>query len=210
MAALSPDLKTRSRVAAALVAVLAAAAVMGADRPRPVNQEVSLDAASSEVDYRSNTIVFRDIVIAQGGIRVTAEQARATGLDFEKSTWRFLGKVRITVDGGAMKSNEATVNFLASRITRATILGNPAEFEQPRAGTAEMARGRAGSIAYDVPGGIIPLSRSAWLSDGRSEISGEELVYNVREQRVQAQAPAGRSDRVRITIRPRATRPPSP
>ena len=62
---------------------------------------VTLDAASSDVDYRSNTVLFRDIVITQGGVRVAAARARATGLDFDDSTWTFSGAVRITVDGGA-------------------------------------------------------------------------------------------------------------
>ncbi len=36
---------------------------------------VTLDAASSDVDYRSNMVVFRDIVITQGAVRVAAQQA---------------------------------------------------------------------------------------------------------------------------------------
>jgi lipopolysaccharide transport protein LptA len=112
--------------------------------------------------------------------------------------------VRITVDGGELTSDEATVDFRSNRITRASIAGRPAQFQQARPGTGEIARGRAGSILYDVPRGTITLSRDAWLSDGRNEISGQQLVYDVRGQRVQAQsAPGTGSDRVRITIRPR-------
>lgn len=166
---------------------------------------VSLDAASSEVDYRSNTVNFRDVVISQGGMRVAAESARATGLNFENATWDFRGNVRITVNGGSLRSDEAKVDFAANRITRATISGSPAQFEQKRAETTELARGRAGRIVYDVPAGTVKLTQDAWLTDGRNDISGQELVYNVREQRVQAEAKPGNSDRVRITIRPRET-----
>ncbi len=56
---------------------------------------------------------------------------------------------------------------------------------------------------YDVPTGTVKLTQDAWLTDGRNDISGQELVYNVREQRVQAEAKPGNTDRVRITIRPR-------
>ncbi len=166
---------------------------------------VSLDAASSEVDYRTNTVNFRDVVISQGGMRVAAQTARATGLNFENATWNFRGNVRITVDGGSLKSDEAKVDFAANRISRATIAGSPAQFEQKRAGTSELARGRAGRIEYDVPTGTVKLTQDAWLTDGRNDISGQELVYNVREQRVQAEAKPGNTDRVRITIRPRDT-----
>lgn len=201
----------------ALTAGLAAAAVLAAPplaEPRGVNstptgatrdQAVSLDAASSDVDYRTNTVNFRDVVIRQGTTRVAADAARATGLDFENATWTFSGNVRISVDGGALRSSEALVTFDRNRITRATITGTPAEFEQRRADSAEVARGRAGRIEYDVAAGTVTLSDEAWLTDGRNEISGRELVYSVREQRVQAQTRPGDSGRVRITIRPRPT-----
>ena len=37
---------------------------------------ITLDAASSEVDYKTNTVLFRDLSITQGETRVTAERAR--------------------------------------------------------------------------------------------------------------------------------------
>ena len=166
-------------------------------------QPVSLEAASSDVDYKSNTVTFRDISITQGDLRVTADSARATGLDFEKSTWSFRGTVRISVEGGKLQSNEAVVTFADNKISKAIITGSPAQFEQQRKGSNEMARGRANNINYDVLAGVLRLTSDAWLSDGRNEISGRELVYNVREQHVQAQSAPGDTDRVRITIRPR-------
>jgi lipopolysaccharide transport protein LptA len=168
---------------------------------------VSLDAASSDVDYRSNTVNFRDVVVTQGMTRVSADAARATGLNFENATWNFSGNVRISVDGGTLRSDQAVVDFARNRITRATITGSPAEFEQRRADSADIARGRAARIEYDVPAGTVVLSGEAWLTDGRNEISGSELVYSVREQRVQAQAQPGDAGRVRITIRPQRDEP---
>jgi lipopolysaccharide export system protein LptA len=72
-----------------------------------------------------------------------------------------------------------------------------------------MARGRAESIEYDLVKRTVRLSDDAWLSDGSNEIRGQQLVYDLREQRVEAGSRAGRQDRVQITIRPGAT-PPSP
>jgi lipopolysaccharide transport protein LptA len=171
---------------------------------------VQLDAASSEVDYRNNTVNFHDIIITQGSARVAADQAHATGLNFENSTWVFTGNVRITMDGGKLRSRQANVEFRNQKISRATILGEPAEFEQPRKGSSEIARGHSASIVYDLLGGIVTLTGDAWLSDGRNEIKGRELVYNVKEQRVKAQTQAGDKERVRITIRPRDTVAPAP
>lgn len=165
--------------------------------------DITLDASSSEVDYRSSTLLFRDVVITQGNVRVSAQRSRATGLDFNDSTWTFSGMVRLTVDGGELRSDEATVVFERNRIVRATIRGKQAEFEQ-KLRDGGNARGRAGSITYEMTAGTVTLREDAWLSDdGRSEIRGDPLLYNVREQRVQAGKPAGSSERVRIVIRPR-------
>ncbi len=123
-----------------LAADVPAATPPAAPRPASRDLPVSLDAASSEVDYRTNTVNFRDVVISQGGMRVAAESARATGLNFENATWNFRGNVRITVDGGSLRSDEAKVDFAANRIARATISGSPAQFEQKRAETTELAR----------------------------------------------------------------------
>jgi len=171
--------------------------------------DITLDAASSEVDYRSNTLLFRDVVITQGTVRVAAQRARATGLDFNEATWSFSGAVRIDVDGGALRSEDATVVFAGNRVVRATIRGQQAEFEQALKNGGR-ARGKAGSITYELAAGTVTLRENAWLSDdGRSEIRGDPLVYNVREQRVQAGQPAGSNERVRILIRPKPNTPAS-
>lgn len=172
--------------------------------------EITLDAASSEVDYRSNTLLFRDVIISQGGARVAAQRAQATGLDFDNAIWTLSGVVRINVDGGELRSEEATVVFERNRIVRATIRGQPAEFEQ-RLKDGGKARGRADNIVYEMTAGTVTLRENAWLSDdGRSEIRGDQLVYDVGAQRVQAGKPAGGSERVRIIIRPRAPTSPAP
>jgi lipopolysaccharide transport protein LptA len=172
---------------------------------------VSVDAASSEIDTKSNTVVFKDVVISQGDMRVQAERARATGLNFANSRWNFEGNVRIDAEQhGNLRSDQAVVEFRDNHIARATITGKPAEFEQKRA-NSQVARGHADEILYDVNDGTVRLTEQAWLSDGQNEISGPLLVYNIREQRVQAVGAtiastpdaAGAADqRVHISIAP--------
>lgn len=166
--------------------------------------EIVLDAASSEVDYRSGTLLFRDVVITQGAVRVQAERARATGLDFKEATWTFSGKVRITVQDGELRSDEAVVTFVADRVTRAVVRGKPAELEQ-KLKDGGRARGRAASLTYETALGKVTLRGDASLSDGRSDIRGEQLVYDINAQRVQAGKASGGDDRVRIVIRPQGT-----
>ena len=175
--------------------------------PAAGQQPITVDAASSEVDYRTNTVVFSQVVISQGATRVQADHAHATGLNFANSRWTFDGRVRIDAEQrGSLRSDQAVVEFRDNRIARATITGKPAEFEQKRTGSEQMARGHADEIIYDVDEGTVRLTSDAWLSDGQNEISGPLLVYNIRAERVQADASPG-GERVHITITPHGTAP---
>lgn len=204
---LTAGLATSGVAAAQTTAPAAAPAATQAAPPKAAKArdgEIVLDAASSEVDYRSGTLLFRDVVITQGAVRVQAERARATGLDFKEATWTFSGKVRMTVQDGELRSDEAVVTFVADRVARAVVRGKPAELEQ-RLKDGGKARGRAASLTYETAGGKVTLRGDAWLSDGRSEIRGEQLVYDIGAQRVQAGKASGGDDRVRIVIRPQGT-----
>jgi lipopolysaccharide transport protein LptA len=166
---------------------------------------ITVDAASSEVDYRTNTVVFSQVVISQGTMRVQADHAHASGLNFANSRWTFDGHVRIdAAPSGSLRSDQAVVEFRDNHIARATASGKPAQFEQPRADSQQMARGHADEIVYDVNEGTVRLSNDAWLSDGVNEISGPLLVYNIRAQRVQAATQPGSDQRVHITITPQS------
>lgn len=194
-------------IVAVLIVVLAAAPVQAAAPFASPDQPISLDAASSDFDYRNNRLVFRKVRILQGEMSVAADEATATGLEFQNSQWVFTGAVQIRLPNGALDSDSATITFHNNQITQAVIAGTPATFEQRREQQA-LARGRAGNMAYDVTKGTIELTGQAWLTDGQNEITGETLVYDIGRERVYAnpgeQDPGG----VSITINPRSVTPP--
>ena len=68
-------------------------------------QAIALDAQSSELDYKNNNLIFRKVRISQGNMSVAADQAQATGLDFENSRWVFRGNVKITMEQGQLTSD---------------------------------------------------------------------------------------------------------
>jgi lipopolysaccharide transport protein LptA len=194
----------------ALAGALFAAGLLGVGvaeaAPVPcANQEIVVDAEPLEMDYRNNNAVLRNVVITQCGTRIQAGEARITGgLNFENSQWTISGDVRITAEGGSLNSDKAIVSFRNKVISAATITGAPARFEQQREdGTT--ARGHANTIDYETANGTVSFSTNAKLTYGRNEISGQQLVYNIRTQSVQGQANPGaaRGDgRVRIVIQP--------
>src|SRR6202166_40206 len=133
-------------------------------------QAISLDAQSSELDYKNNNLIFRKVRISQGNMSVAADQAQATGLDFENSRWVFRGNVKITMEQGQLASDEAEITFAKKLLSKAIAHGKPATFEQRIAKTGKLAQGHADTIDYDVAKGVVRLSKSAWLSDGDREI----------------------------------------
>jgi lipopolysaccharide transport protein LptA len=167
-------------------------------------QSISLDAQSSELDYKNNNLIFRKVRIAQGTMSVTADQAQATGLDFENSHWVFRGNVKITMEQGLLTSDEADITFVKKLLSKAVVNGNPAAFEQRIAKTGKLAQGHAATIDYDVARGVVHLSQNAWMSDGEREILGESLKYNVLAQTIIAEGSEQGSQRVHIVITPPA------
>ena len=198
-----------SGLGACAAAAVQAAVAPAATPPLPALTQpshqlpITVDAASSEVDYRTNTVEFTQVVISQGAMRVQADHAHASGLNFANSRWTFEGHVRIDAEPrGSLRADQAVVEFRDNRIARATANGKPAEFEQPRTDSGQMARGHADEIVYDVNEGTVRLTDNAWLSDGTNEISGPLLVYNIRAQHVQAATQSGTDQRVHIVIQP--------
>jgi lipopolysaccharide transport protein LptA len=176
----------------------------GAESPRGT-EKIVLSAVPLDIDYRNNRARFREVVITQGDVRIEAAEANVVGgLDFENGEWTVSGNVRIRAEGGSLKSDKAVVQFRNNLISQAVVTGTPAEFEQQRKdGTT--SRGHASTISYEPGSGTVKLRENAWLSSGCNELKGEQLVYNIKTQRVegQPQAVPGAGGRITITIQPK-------
>jgi lipopolysaccharide transport protein LptA len=185
--------------------LLALPAGSGAEALGKSDLPINLEAASTDFDYKNNSLVFKRVRITQGEMQVDAEEARATGLNFDNSEWELKGDVRITVRDGNLSSDEATVTFRNNEILRAVIVGDPASFEQKLRESQQLARGRADKITYDVKASTVQLNGDAWLTDGQNQIEGATLIYNIGEQRVAANPNATTPGGVKITINPRSS-----
>lgn len=185
----------RPLLAAALLCIAAGAAVAQERQRLPI----TVEARSSDFDYKNSVLVFNDVTIVQGPTRITAQKAQASGLDFDDSRWEFSGAVRMTLTDGALASDTARVRFAKGEIQSATVTGAPATFEQRR--ETELAQGHANRIDYDLDRGTVELAGDAWLSDGRNEITGATLVYSTGSQRVISKT------QVVITIKPHEQAP---
>ena len=205
--------RVTERAAVAALALLSVAS-LGADaktQERP--PEITYDASSMEADYKTHMMRLKDVTIKYGKMTVRADRALATASDFKNSRWTFNGNVRIDAEPrGNLRSDEAVVEFHDNQLKRATATGNPAEFDQTREDSNAVTHGRADQIVYDVGPGTVRLSSDhhpddrAWVSDGRSDIRSPVIVYNLREERVEATTASGATSspdtRVHVTIDP--------
>jgi lipopolysaccharide transport protein LptA len=202
MAASSP--KAPILVLLAALLATASARAPGAS-PGSAAGPITLDAASSELDLRTNNVFFRKVRIAQGPMSVTADQGQATreGLNsFDNSLWVFRGNVKITTDTGQLLADEAQIDFVKKLLSKAVAHGKPAEFEERIEKNGKVAHGHADDIDYDATKQIVHFTKNAWLSDGQNEVRGESLKYNMAAQSIIADAAEQNSQRVHIIIQP--------
>lgn len=195
-----------------LAAALCAACITGWLGAHAATQDereklpIVIDASSTEGNLPNNTLVMHDVTISQGDLKIRADKASVVGgLNYQNSKWTISGGVRINAQGGSLSSDEAVVTFTNNVITRAIITGAPAEFEGLREGATQPARGRARTIDYETASGNVSLKDDAWLSHDCNELTGPELVYNIKTQSFQGQTQPGngRGGQFHFTIQPK-------
>lgn len=166
---------------------------------------ISLDANSTDYDGKNSMLMFTGLKLSQGNIGIQADEGRASKLDFEDSVWRFTGNVIIDVENGHIECDAADLQFSNHQLLVADITGAPATFELTRLDSDDVTYAEAGVLRYDLQAGIIEFSENATITEGGNQISSSFLVYNIAEQRINAQSSDDGENRVRIIYTPRET-----
>ena len=142
------------------------------------------------MDYRNNNAVLRDVVITPmrhphpGGRGAHHRRPRFR----EQPAGRFPATCASRPRAATCAPTRPIVSFRNKLISAATITGTPAQFEQQR-DDGTTARGHANTIDYETAERHRELQcANAWLSYGRNEITGQQLVYNIRTQSVEGQS----------------------
>jgi lipopolysaccharide transport protein LptA len=164
---------------------------------------ISLDADSSEYDGKSTMVVFEGLRLTQGSIGIEADEGRASKLDFKDSVWQLSGNVIIDVENGHIECDSADLTFTDYKLMLATITGSPASFEMQRPNSPDPTYAEAGRLEYDLEKGIIAFSNDATITENGNRISSSYLVYNIKEQLINAQSGGEGDPRVRIVYTPK-------
>lgn len=188
----------RLRVLAAVILLIALNAAVAQDDPQPI----SLDAESSLFDRQTNRVEFRRLTISQGDMSISADEAIATGLDFEEGEWRFSGNVTFTVESARIDADSALMTFVDNELQTAELVGDPATLEDLGDPDADPVRGGASRLVYDNAAQVMRMLDGAWFASGQNEFRGCDLIYDLEKE----QLTSGSSDcgePVVITIVPR-------
>lgn len=164
---------------------------------------ITLDAESSTLDRQSNTMSFKKLRIRQGTLALDADEASASGLDFDRSEWNFRGHVRMQMESATILADQAYFLFEGHELAVAELSGAPATLEAFDEVRQSQITGGAEKLDYRRADGSLRLSGTAWLREGQNEMRGCDLIYDVLGQRVTAGS-SECGEPIRITILPPA------
>lgn len=145
---------------------------------------ILLDAKSSSFNQRNETVEFQDLQITQGDIMIRSDEAVASGLDFDRSEWRFNGNVRISVGSANIVANSAELTFEAHKLVVVNLQGNPVEFEDLSESRAQPIRGSANLLSYYSEDNTLRMTEGARLSEGSNDIAGCDLIYDLNQKKL--------------------------
>lgn len=168
---------------------------------------ISLDADSSVFDRRNNEVVFTGLRISQGAIGVEADKGvttinRGGKMDFADSIWTFEGNVRIDIETAQIRSSVAKLHFRDHTLQSAAVEGQPAHFSDAGRGRGVPIKAEANKFEYDLNKSEIRFSGNARIAEGDNEVTGADLLYDIKRQRVNARGNQKSGERVIITIVP--------
>jgi lipopolysaccharide transport protein LptA len=180
---------------------LGSSALAAQDGARPA-EELVLDMQSFEIDNKTNLVNLHGPRITQGAMSIAADEAFATGIDFEaQSEWRFSGNVHITLESAVVTSDSAVFSFDDKRLARGELVGQ-ATFSDAQPDHEEPARGGANKIVYDYTQRTLRLTENAWVQSEGVQAQGCDIVYNLTTEGL-ASGPSDCADRFQLRFLPK-------
>jgi len=164
---------------------------------------IIIDAESTGYLGDQSILTFENLHLSQGDISISSDKGQASKLDFENSTWKFEGNVKIILKNGKVESSSAFLEFEKHQIKTAIISGNQAIIEFRREGENSLTLAKANRIDYDFEKDIVDFSGNVTIEEDGNQISSDYLVYNINNQTIQAQSNNKDNPKVKITYTPR-------
>jgi lipopolysaccharide transport protein LptA len=157
-------------------------------------------------DRQTNRVEFRRLTIAQGDMSISADEAVASGLDFEEGEWRLTGNVTLTLESARVRADSALMTFVDNELQTAELVGDPAILEDlgdPDADPeTDPISGGATRLVYDNAAQVMRMLGGAWFASGQNEFRGCDLMYDLEQEQLSSGS-SECGEPVVITIVPR-------
>lgn len=116
-------------------------------------------------------------------LKIVADQAILSDKD---GTATYTGNVVLTQGTLSIKANRLHIQTEQGKVSQVSADGKPAEFTQVPLPSQAPVTASALSIHYDVKEQILTLRRRAAIVQNENVFKGEEIVYEIRSQRLKA------------------------
>lgn len=152
--------------------------------------------------------LFTPIVMAQTTPETTinnkpiAIDADNQQIDLQKNTLTFIGNVIITQEGLKVKADKVVVTDMQSKDNQViTAYGKPVYFEKiDPSNIKQKITGHSSQLIYKVKKNQVTLLNNAELFQQDNHITGNQIIYDIDQQKILAEASKG--GRVKTTIIP--------
>jgi lipopolysaccharide transport protein LptA len=144
-------------------------------------EPIVLESGPFVLDHKTNLINVQTPKITQCKTVITADEAIATGLDFDtRSEWRFKGHVHVVVDTAELTADAAVFTFADKKLARGQLLGSATFVDKQT-----KDNGGADKLVYDDKAKTLVLSDNAQVSQAQYRIQGGcDLLYDLNDKRV--------------------------
>jgi lipopolysaccharide transport protein LptA len=162
---------------------LAAALAAGAQSSR--SDELQFTSGPLVLDRQTNMMRAQGPRITQGDLSLVADDALATGFEFDKAgEFRLTGNVRIEVGSAVMEAASAVFSFADGRLSRGELEGTPVAFRDFDEQEQTSITGRADRMSYDYVARTLRMTGDASVRLDNREIMGCDLIYDFAAERV--------------------------
>src|SRR5688572_3326825 len=159
--------------------------------------ELQFTSGPLVLDRQTNMMRAQAPRISQGDLTIEADDALATGFEFEEAgEFRLTGNVRLRVETAVMEADSAVFTFANGQLSSGELEGTPVSFSD----TQSSVVGNAGKMSYDYATRTLRMTGDALVQLDRREVLGCDLIYDFRAERVTSGS-ADCKDKFRVRIR---------
>ena len=204
MAPFSPSIP---RLCALTLAVALAAGAQNDD-----GDELQFASQSVMLDGQTNMMRAQGPRITQGDLTIVADDALATGFEFDEAgEFRLTRNVRLEVGTAVMEADSAVFTFADRQLSRGELEGTPVSFSDTDAATQRRVTGHAGKMSYDNVARTLRMTGEASAQLDAREVLGCDLIYDFQAERVTSgSADCEGGFRVRVRRDPEGAAAPAP